>query len=70
MTAWLEHWERIEQHNDLITMKQKDLPQYAQALRIIGLLCACAQSVKMAWHPSMKAVTFENLKYKYGTLKF
>jgi len=33
-------------------------------------LCTCTQSMKMACHPSAKAVTFDNLKLRYGTLQF
>jgi len=70
MTAWLERQEKIEWHTAFIDMKQKDLQQRAQPQRIIGPPHAHAQSVKMACHPSAKATTFDDLKFRYSALKF
>ena len=49
---------------------KSNLQQHGQTQRIIGLLCAHAQSVKMTLHPSAKAVTFNCLKSRYGTPNF
>ena len=39
-------------------------------LRVIGPPCTHTQSLKMALHPSAKAMTFDDLKLRYGALKF
>ncbi len=67
MTTWLECQEKIDQYVTSINMRQ-DL--YAPTQRVTGPLCACTQSMKMAHHPSVKAVTFDNLKLRYGALQF
>ena len=67
MVAWLERREKIERHATSIDMRQ-DL--HAQTQSVAGPPCACTQSVKMARRPSVKAVTFDDLKLRYGALKF
>ena len=69
MTVWLECQERIEQHAAVVNIRQNP-QQYARPQRIIGPPCAYTQSVKMAQHPSAKAVTFDNLKLRYSAPKF
>jgi len=69
MTAWLERRERIEQHADVVNTRQNP-QQCTSPQRIIGPPCAHTQSVKMAQHPSVKAVTFDDLQLRYGTLEF
>ena len=69
MTVWLERRERIEQHAAVVNIRQNP-QQYARPQRIIGPPCARTQSVKMARHPSAKAVTFDDLKLRYGAPKF
>ena len=70
MTAWLERRERIERHATSIDVKQKGLQQHARPHRTIGPPHVRAQSVKMARHPSAKAIMFEDLKFGYGALEF
>jgi len=69
MTAWLERREKIERHSAFIDMKQ-DSQQCAQPQRVIGPPRTHTQSLKMALHPSAKAMTFDDLKLRYGALKF
>ena len=69
ITAWLEHQERIEWHAAVINTRQNP-QQHTLPWSIIGPPCACTQSVKMARHPSVKGVTFNDLQLRYGTLEF
>jgi hypothetical protein len=67
MTAWLERREKIERHATFIDMRQDP---HAQTPRVSGPPCVRTQSAKMARHPSVKAVTFDDLKLRYGALEF
>lgn len=70
MTAWLERREKMQRHAALINRRRHGLQQHAQTRKISGPPCTHAQHVKMARHPSVKAVSFDVLKSQYGALNF
>lgn len=70
MAAWLERREKMHRHAAFINRELQDLQQGAQTRRIIGPPCPRTQCVKMARHPSVKAVSFDALQIQYGALKF
>ena len=70
MTTWLERREKMQRHAEFINAKQQDHLQHTQTRPIIGPPCTCTQCVKMARHPSAKAVSFDDLELAYGALNF
>ena len=70
MTLWLERREKMQRHAASINRKQQDLQQRAYAQTIIGPPGTRARCVKMTLHPSVKNVSFDGLKTRYGAPNF
>jgi hypothetical protein len=70
MTLWLERQEKIHQHAALVEWKQEHHDETPEARKDIGPPRAPTLCIKMALHPSRKAVSFEVLAEKYGAVGF
>ena len=69
MTTWLECREKVQQHSASIDLRQNHW-QNVWTWTLIGPLCVCAQSIKMAQTPSRKAVPFPDIFWKYSAPLF
>lgn len=70
MTKWLERREKVQRHAALIDWRQQSHEQHLQVREPFGPPCPCARSIKMTQHPSVKAVSFDNLARNYGAFDF
>ena len=70
MTMWLERREKVRQHTAFIERQQ----QYEHCRRSVMIPIGPPQPhtgyLKMAQHPTIKAVTFDDLAMKYGAVDF
>jgi hypothetical protein len=69
MTAWLERREKVQRHAAVIDWRQQGYQERPQ-IKPFGPPRACVRNIKMTQHPSMKAVSFNNLSRCYGALEF
>jgi hypothetical protein len=70
MTMWLERREKVQRHAAFIASLQQTRQEPPQALKPSGPPDPCARSIKMAKHPSIRAVSFDTLATSYGALDF
>jgi hypothetical protein len=70
MTVWLERREKLQRHVTFVNQKQQNYPQGPRPQTHIGPPCACSLTLKMAWHPSSKAVSWDDLHHRYGAVEF
>jgi len=70
MTVWLEHREKMQQHMALIEERQQNHHQGRHSLAPLEPPLSCAQRIKMAWNPSLKAVSFHDIPAQYGAYLF
>jgi len=72
MMVWLERCEKIQQQTSFINWRQQqDRNQLTpQVHRPLGPPRAHVQCIKMAQHPSIKAVSFDDLARRYGAMDF
>ena len=69
MTIWLERREKLQRHVEFINWKQQNyLP--GRSWTHTGPPRARSLSPKMAWHPSSKAVSWDDLHHRYGAVEF
>lgn len=69
MTAWLERREKIQNHVAYVRLRQES-NQTRNDIRPTGPPLARTYLIKMAQHPSAKAVGYDNLAQKYGAIDF
>jgi hypothetical protein len=70
MTLWLERREKMQRHAASIDRKQEVPQRHAHARTMIGPPRTRAQFAKMTLHPSVKNVSFNGLKTRYGAPNF
>jgi hypothetical protein len=63
MTAWLERREKVEQHVLFVAWRQRAQQEDVQSSEQIGPPKPVPRAVKMSRHPSLKAVSFDDLCY-------
>ncbi|KAH9173949.1 hypothetical protein EDB89DRAFT_2152812 [Lactarius sanguifluus] len=70
MTTWLERREKLQQHTAFIKFRQQPEAEQQRRQPPIGPPGPVPRSVKMTRNPSAKAVSFDNLSGKHGTVDF
>ncbi|KAF8266478.1 hypothetical protein EI94DRAFT_1849530 [Lactarius quietus] len=65
---WVVRREKIQDHTAYIKWRQEQV--VASSASSIGPPQPGARSLKMAKHPTLKAVSFDDLAYKYGATDF
>ena len=70
MTTWLERRKKVQQHLAVIKWRQEMSEENTQIPRPIGPPQPVARCIKMALHPSSKAVSFDSLANSYGAVDF
>jgi hypothetical protein len=70
MTAWTEHWEKVKQHVLFVAWRQWAQQEDVQSSEQIRPPKPVLWAVQMSQHPSLKAVSFNNLANKYGAINF
>ncbi|KAI9428379.1 hypothetical protein H4582DRAFT_2092395 [Lactarius indigo] len=71
MTTWLEHHEKIQMHMAFIKWQQQHNPTSPPTLiTSTRPLHVGTQYLKMTQHPTVKAVTFDELAASYGAIDF
>lgn len=72
MTAWLDQREKVHQHAALVRLRQEPDQQLERgpSVRSIGPPRPTTRALKMAQHPSAKAVSFDDLHELYGATQF
>ena len=70
MTTWQERREKVQVHYGFVKWRQQSNQEHMQAPAYIGPPCPVSRSLKMAQNPTLKAVSFDNLAYKYGAIDF
>ncbi|KAI9430371.1 hypothetical protein H4582DRAFT_2063875 [Lactarius indigo] len=71
MTVWLEHHEKVRMHTAFVEwQEQNDLTSPPISATSTGPLRVGTQYLKMTQHPTVKAVTFDELATSYGTIDF
>ena len=71
MTAWLERREKVRMHTAFLEWRQQGQLTSPQIITTsIGPLQVGTQYLKMALHPTIKAVTFDQLATSYGAIDF
>jgi len=69
MTTWLERREKVQMHMALIKRRQQGHTT-VPTLVPMGPLQVDTRTLKMTQHPTVKAVTFEELASRYGAVDF
>ena len=70
MTTWLEHHEKVQQHLAVIKQWQEVCEESTQIPQPIGPPQLVVLCMKMALHPSSKAISFGALANSYGAVDF
>ncbi|KAH8977887.1 hypothetical protein EDB86DRAFT_2816589, partial [Lactarius hatsudake] len=71
MTAWLERREKVRMHTAFVELRtQSHLTSPPISTTLIGPLQVGARYLKMTQHPTVKAVTFDELAMDYGAVDF
>ena len=70
MTAWLERLEKVQQHVLFVAWRQKAQQEGGQNAERIGPPKPVPRAVQMSRHPSLKAVSFNDLANKYWVFAF
>ena len=70
MTTWQKRHEKVQVHYRFVKWRQQSNQEHMQAPAYIGPPCPVSRSLKMAQNPMLKAVSFNNLAYKYGAIDF
>ncbi|KAH9059234.1 hypothetical protein EDB87DRAFT_1539273, partial [Lactarius vividus] len=70
MTLWLECHEKLQQHTAFIKFQQQPEAEQQRSQSPIGPPGPVPRSVKMTRNPSAKAVSFDDLSRKHGTVDF
>jgi hypothetical protein len=69
MTTWLSRCEKIQEHTAFIKWLQ-ERDQHATPVTPIGPPHPSTRNLKMAEHPSIKGVSFDDLSKRYGAIDF
>ena len=71
MTTWLERREKVQQHLLMVNQQREaqDAPR-GHPTSPIGPPCVGRRSLKMSVKPSLRAVPFDDLVYRYGAVGF
>jgi hypothetical protein len=70
MTVWNERREKVEQHALFVAWRQQAQEPCISSSTRIGPPEPIPRTIKMALHPSLKAVTFNDIADNYGALDF
>lgn len=70
MTTWLERREKVQRHAAFIRNQQESNQAQEHVEKPIGPPLARVYLIKMAQHPSVKSVSYNDLALKYGALDF
>ena len=70
MTTWLGRCEKIQQHAVLVGSRQELDQQHSPSVQTIRPPQSTTRSLKMTWHPSVKAVSFDDIHELYGAIQF
>lgn len=70
MTTWVQRCERVEQHILFVAWRQRAQQEGSRNLEPIGPPKPLPRAVRMTRHPSLKAVSFNDLADKYGAADF
>ena len=70
MTTWLGRREKLQQHVALVRSHQELDQQCGPSVRTIGPPQSTNRSLKMTLHPSIKAVSFDDIHELYGAIQF
>ena len=70
MTAWLERREKVQDHSAFIKWRQHSEQENVPSAKPIGPPHPSVRCLKMAQHPSLKAVPFDDLARNYGAIDF
>jgi len=70
MTTWLGQLEKVQQHAELVMSCQELGQQHGTSVKPTGPPQPTTQSLKMALHPSIKAVSFDDIHGLYGAVQF
>ncbi|KAH9049439.1 hypothetical protein EDB84DRAFT_1666988 [Lactarius hengduanensis] len=71
MTAWLERREKVRMHTAFVELRtQSHLTSPPISTTPIGPLQVGTRFLKMTQHPTVKAVTFDELAMNYGAVDF
>ena len=70
MTTWQERREKVQVHYGFVKWRQQSNQEHVQAPAYIGPPRPSLRSLKMAQNPTLKAVSFNDLAYKYGAIDF
>lgn len=70
MTTWLGRLEKVQQHAELVMSRQRLGQQRGTPVKPTGPPGPTTRSLKMALHPSIKAVTFDDIDRLYKAVQF
>ena len=70
MTMWLERREKVQDHSAFIKWRQHSEQNHIPSAKLIGSPRPSARRLKMARHPSLKVVSFDDLARNYGAIDF
>jgi hypothetical protein len=70
MTTWLGRREKIQQHAVLVGSRQELDQQHSPSVQTIRPPQSTTRSLKMTRHPSVKAVSFDDIHELYGAIQF
>jgi hypothetical protein len=70
MTTWLERREKVQLHSAFIKWRQQSDQEENISAKPIGPPRPGARSLRMTRHPTLKAVSFNELAQKYGAVEF
>ena len=70
MVVWVEHREKVEQHTLFVAWRQCAQQDHDQCSTPIGPPVPVPQTLQMARHPSLKAISFNYIAEKYHAMDF
>ena len=70
MATWQERREKIQVHYAYLKWRQRAKPTSPPTAKPIGPPRPAAQHLKMALHPTLRMVSFDDLAQKYGAIDF
>jgi len=70
MTTWLSQCKKVQQHVALVRSRQEPNQQHGPSVKTIGPPQPGTRSLKMTQHPSIKAVSFDDIDKLYGAIQF
>ena len=70
MSTWQERHKKIQVHYGYLKRRQQTSPTCPPSAKPIGPPRPGAQRLKMALHPTLRTVSFDNLAQRYGAIDF